>query len=98
MTSLLVKHAQILVTMDDHHREIPDGGLFVRDGFIEQVGLTEELPQTADEVYDLRDHIVLPGLVNTHHHFYQTLTRAVPAAQNANLFNWLKTSIPSGPG
>jgi 8-oxoguanine deaminase len=58
------------------------------------VGPTRELPQTADEVLDLRDHIILPGLVNTHHHFYQTLTRAVPAAQNANLFNWLKTLYP----
>jgi cytosine/adenosine deaminase-related metal-dependent hydrolase len=52
------------------------------------------LPSTADEVLDLRGHLVLPGLVNTHHHFYQTLTRAVPAAQDANLFNWLKTLYP----
>jgi len=48
----------------------------------------------ADEILNLRGHIVLPGLVNTHHHFYQTLTRAVPAAQDANLFNWLKTLYP----
>ena len=94
MSTLLVKHAGILVTMDDHRREIPDGGLFIRDGFIEQVGMTSGLPQEADEVLDLSGHIVLPGLVNTHHHFYQTLTRAVPAAQNANLFNWLKTLYP----
>jgi 8-oxoguanine deaminase len=80
--------------MDDREREIPQGGLYIRDGFIEQVGSSAELPQSADEVLDLRDHIVLPGLVNTHHHFYQTLTRAVPAAQNANLFNWLKTLYP----
>jgi cytosine/adenosine deaminase-related metal-dependent hydrolase len=80
--------------MDDHRREIPDGGLFIRDGFIEQVGPTSELPAQADEVLDLTDHIVLPGLINTHHHFYQTLTRAVPAAQDANLFNWLKTLYP----
>ena len=53
-----------------------------------------ELPTTADEVLDLKGHIVLPGLVNTHHHFYQTLTRAVPAAQDANLFNWLTTLYP----
>ena len=51
-------------------------------------------PTTADEVLDLEGHIVLPGLVNTHHHFYQTLTRAVPAAQDANLFNWLTTLYP----
>ena len=93
MTTLLITHAHIL-TMDDHQREIPDGGLFVRDGFIEQVGATSELPGTADEVLDLTGHLVLPGLVNTHHHFYQTLTRAVPAAQDANLFNWLTTLYP----
>jgi 8-oxoguanine deaminase len=93
MSSLLVKNA-LVVTMDDHQREIPDGGLFVRDGFLEQVGPTSDLPQTADETLDLRGHLVLPGLINTHHHFYQTLTRAVPAAQNANLFHWLKTLYP----
>jgi len=94
MATLLVKNAEILVTMDDHRREIPGGGLFARDGFIEQVGLTSEMPATADVVLDLSGHVVLPGLVNTHHHFYQTLTRAVPAAQNANLFNWLVTLYP----
>jgi 8-oxoguanine deaminase len=93
MSTLLIKHAHI-VTMDNHQREIPDGGLFVREGFIEQVGSTADLPQSADEVLDLRDHVLLPGLVNTHHHFYQTLTRAVPAVQDANLFNWLKTLYP----
>ena len=94
MTTLLIKNAHTLVTMDDHRREIPGGGLFIRDGFIEQVGNTSELPTMADEVVDLTGHIVLPGLINTHHHFYQTLTRAVPATQNANLFNWLKTLYP----
>ena len=93
MTTLLIKNAYI-VTMDDHQREIPEGGLFIRDGIIEQVGLTRDLPQSADEVLDLKGHVVLPGLVNTHHHFYQTLTRAVPPAQDANLFNWLKTLYP----
>ena len=94
MTTLLIKNAQILVTMDDHQREISNGGLFIRDGFIEQVGESAELPVTADEVLELQGHILLPGLVNTHHHFFQTLTRAVPAAQDANLFNWLKTLYP----
>lgn len=94
MTTLLVRHASLLVCMDDQRREIPDGGLFVRDGFVEYAAPTTELPEQADEVLDLSGYIVLPGLVNTHHHFYQTLTRAVPAAQNANLFNWLKTLYP----
>jgi 8-oxoguanine deaminase len=94
MTSLLVKNAALVVTMDDHRREIPNGGLLIRDGFIEQVGPSSELPETADEVLDLAGHILLPGLINTHHHFYQTLTRAVPAAQDANLFGWLTTLYP----
>jgi 8-oxoguanine deaminase len=94
MSTLLIKNSSILVTMDDHRREIPDGGLFIRDGFIEKVGPSSELPSEADEVLDLSGALVLPGLVNTHHHFYQTLTRAVPAAQDANLFNWLKTLYP----
>lgn len=95
MTTLLVRHASILVTMDDHRREIPDGGLFIRDGIIEKAGPSDSLPETADEVLDMTGHIVMPGLINTHHHFFQTLTRAVPAAQNVNLFNWLLSHYPS---
>ncbi len=94
MSTLLIKNATVLVTMDDQRREISDGGLFVRDGRIEVVGATSDLPGEADEVYDLKDHILLPGLINTHHHFYQTLTRVVPAAQDVNLFSWLKTLYP----
>ncbi len=94
MTTLLVRNSALLVTMDEQRREIKNGGLFVRDGFIEQVGSSEQLPSEADDILDLADHVVLPGLINTHHHFYQTLTRVVPAAQNANLFHWLKTLYP----
>lgn len=94
MPTLLIRHVEVLVTMDSHRREIRDGGLFIRDGFIEQVGTSSELPREADEILDLRGHLVLPGLVNTHHHFYQTLTRVVPKAQNSNLFHWLKTLYP----
>jgi cytosine/adenosine deaminase-related metal-dependent hydrolase len=93
MPTLLIKNAHLL-TMDDHQTELSDGGLFIRDGFIEQVGQTGSLHSDADEILDLTGHVILPGLVNTHHHFYQTLTRAVPAAQDANLFNWLKTLYP----
>jgi cytosine/adenosine deaminase-related metal-dependent hydrolase len=94
MSTLLVRNAQIVVTMDEGRREIPDGGLFVTDNVIEQVGPTADLPDSADEVLDLSGHIVLPGMVNTHHHLYQTLTRVVPAAQDAVLFDWLKTLYP----
>jgi 8-oxoguanine deaminase len=94
MSTYLVRHAELLVTMDGDRRRIPDGGLFVRDNVIEQVGPTGELPAGADFTVDARGMIVLPGLVNTHHHFYQTLTRAVPAAQDATLFGWLRTLYP----
>jgi 8-oxoguanine deaminase len=80
--------------MDPGRREIADGALFCRDGLVEQVGPTPELPERADEVLDLNGHIVLPGLVNTHHHLYQTLTRAVPAVQDADLFHWLTRLYP----
>jgi cytosine/adenosine deaminase-related metal-dependent hydrolase len=94
MSTLLVKNAEIVVTMDDRRREIKDGGIFIKDGFIEEVGPTASLPEQADEVLDAAGHIVLPGLVNTHHHFYQTLTRVIPDAQDVNLFHWLKTLYP----
>ncbi|MFN2121122.1 MAG: 8-oxoguanine deaminase [Anaerolineales bacterium] len=93
MSTLLIKNAYV-ATMDDRQREFADGGLFMRDGMIEKVGPSAEMPETADEVLDLRGHVVLPGLINTHHHFYQTLTRVIPAAQNGNLFTWLKTLYP----
>ncbi len=94
MPTLLVKNAALIVTMDARDRELRDAAIFCRDGFIEQIGSAAELPSEADEVLDLGGHIVLPGLINTHHHFYQTLTRALPAAQDANLFNWLMTLYP----
>lgn len=92
MGTLLVRNASVLVTMDG--REIAGGGLYARDGWIESVGATADLPATADEVVDLTDHVVLPGLVNTHHHLYQTLTRAFPGAQDFGLFDWLRTLYP----
>ena len=92
MSTILVKNAVVLVTMDKQRREINDGGLFVRDNIIEQVGKTVDLPATADTVLDMSGHIVLPGLINTHHHLYQSLTRVI--AQDADLFTWLKTLYP----
>ncbi|MGA2112141.1 MAG: 8-oxoguanine deaminase [Anaerolineales bacterium] len=94
MTTMLVRHADVLVTMDADRREIRDGGMFIRDGWIEGVGASQDLPSTADETLDLGGRVVVPGLVNAHHHLYQTLTRAVPAAQDVDLFHWLKTLYP----
>src|SRR3990172_408372 len=94
MSTLLVKNAVVLVTMDGARREIPHGGLLARDGVIEQVGPSAEMPKAADDVIDAAGHLVLPGLVNTHHHLYQTLTRAIPGAQDAGLFDWLRILYP----
>lgn len=92
--TLLVKNATLLATLDDADARWPGGGIYVEGNVIRQVGPSAQLPASADTVIDARDMVVLPGLVNTHHHFYQTLTRNVPAAQNANLFNWLRTLYP----
>lgn len=92
MSTLLVKNATVLVTMDDQRREIKNGAMFIRDNVIEKVGTTAEMPETADTILDLSNHIILPGFVNTHHHLYQTLTRVL--AQDADLFTWLKTLYP----
>ncbi|SRR5579883_1308829 len=95
MATLLIQNIHTLVTMDRERRELRQAAILVRDNVIEQVGTTAELPQTADDVLDLQGrHVVLPGLVNTHHHFFQTLTRVVPAAQDCSLFTWLQTLYP----
>ncbi|MEO0769920.1 MAG: 8-oxoguanine deaminase [Cyanobacteria bacterium J06649_4] len=100
MSTRLIKNIHTLITMDDERQEIKNGAIFVRDNIIEQVGTTDvltanALAESADDVLDFEGrYIVLPGLVNTHHHFFQTLTRAVPAAQDCTLFNWLQTLYP----
>ena len=94
MATLLIRNATVVATMDDARREIADGAVFARDGVIEAVGATVDLPSDADEIVEAPDHAVIPGLVITHHHLFQNLTRAVPAAQNATLFQWLTTLYP----
>jgi len=94
MGTLLLKNASMLVTMDDERRTIADGAIFAGDNVIEMVGATPDLPAEADTVIDATGMVVLPGLINTHHHLYQTLTRALPAVQNANLFDWLTYLYP----
>jgi 8-oxoguanine deaminase len=94
MATLLIRNARLLVTMDSQRREIADGGVFVRDHVIEAVGPSAELPAHADVVIDASDQVVFPGLVNTHHHMYQSLTRVVRAAQDCELFDWLRTLYP----
>lgn len=92
--TLLIRNADVLVTMDERRREIRGGGLLAEGNRVVAVGTPEELPSQADEVVDLAGHVVIPGLVNTHHHMYQSLTRTVPGAQDADLFDWLTTLYP----
>ena len=95
--TLIALNADVLVTMDAQRREIRDGALVAEGPAVQWVGPTSELPPQyrrmvddgSAQVLDMRGRVVTPGLVNTHHHMYQSLTRAVPAAQDAELFSWL---------
>lgn len=91
MHEILIKGAEVVVTMDGARREIVGGDVLLRGGVIAGVG---QGLVSAGEVIHAKGCVVTPGLVNTHHHLYQTLTRAVPAGQDALLFGWLKTLYP----
>ena len=101
MSLVLIDHAEVLVTMDDERREIKDGALLIRDNVIEMLGASAELHQQlqtmglqADRQVDASGCIVIPGLVNCHHHLYQTLTRSIGTAEGKSLFDWLTTLYP----
>jgi len=87
----LIRNADHLLTMDDTRRELAGADVLVRDGQIAEIGsgLT-----TTGEIIEAKGCVVTPGLVNTHHHLYQSLTRAVPGGQDALLFGWLQTLYP----
>ncbi|QRI89659.1 8-oxoguanine deaminase [Delftia lacustris] len=95
--TLIALNADVLITMDAQRREIRDGALVADGPAVQWVGATADLPPQyrrmvddgTAQVLDMRGRVVMPGLVNTHHHMYQSLTRAVPAAQDAELFSWL---------
>jgi cytosine/adenosine deaminase-related metal-dependent hydrolase len=92
-TSWIIKNAHTILTMDDTRRELRGHDILLRDGVIAAIG--ENLPVPAGaEIVDGQNAIVTPGLVNTHHHLYQSLTRAVPGGQDALLFGWLRTLYP----
>jgi 8-oxoguanine deaminase len=95
--SLLIHRADRIATLDDTQAELADASIWIRGPAIQAIGPAHTMPLEAlqaDEVIDARGHVVVPGLVNTHHHMYQSLTRAVPAAQNAELFGWLRALYP----
>ena len=92
MGSLLLKNIGHLATMDDERRELTGAWIHIRDRTISALGTSLDRAPQADRVIDLSRHVVLPGLVNTHHHMFQSLTRAL--AQEDELFNWLVTLYP----
>jgi len=92
MPEVLIKGAHTVITMDDTRRELAGGDVLIRDGAIVDVGIG--LTAIDAEVVNASGCVVTPGLVNTHHHLYQTLTRAVPGGQDALLFGWLQTLYP----
>jgi 8-oxoguanine deaminase len=98
LRTLLIHNARCIATFDHANpglaRELHDASIFIQGHRIIAMGPAEDLPQTADEVIDARGHLVTPGLVNTHHHMFQSLTRAIPAVQNAELFGWLRGLYP----
>jgi 8-oxoguanine deaminase len=102
MRTLLIDHASCIATFDHNNpsqsREWHDASVWVRGHVIEWIGPAAELPpalrDSADEVIDARGHLVTPGLINTHHHMYQSLTRAIPGVQDAELFSWLRGLYP----
>ena len=97
MPDLLLKNARLVATVDAERRELAGGWVSVTGGRIEAVGSSlDPLPVVGAEtqVVDVADCLVTPGLVNTHHHIYQNLTRAFPPMTNAPLFGWLQTLYP----
>jgi cytosine/adenosine deaminase-related metal-dependent hydrolase len=91
VNNVLIRNADHILTMDDTRRELAGADILIRDGVIAEVGfgLTGE-----GDVIDASGCVVTPGLVNTHHHLYQSLTRAVPEAQDSLLFGWLQRLYP----
>lgn len=93
MTPTLIRNADIVITMDATRQELPGASILIRDGVIAAVGRDLPTPAGAN-IIEARGCVVTPGLINTHHHLFQTLTRAVPGGQDALLFGWLKTLYP----
>ncbi|MDP4702410.1 MAG: 8-oxoguanine deaminase, partial [Ilumatobacteraceae bacterium] len=91
---LLVRNALLVATVDAARRELPGGWVAITNGLISGVGSSLDVAPDAAEVIDASNCLVTPGLINTHHHLYQNLTRAYPPMTNAPLFGWLQTLYP----
>ena len=90
MSTILLEKIDTLATFDEERRVLRDAWLLIRDDGIEAIGTTGTEPQEADQRIDLSGHVVLPGLINTHHHLFQSLLRNLPPLQDVALFNWLR--------
>jgi cytosine/adenosine deaminase-related metal-dependent hydrolase len=91
---LLVRNARLVATVDDSRREIPGGWVSITNGLISGIGTSTDPEPRAATVIDATDCLVTPGLVNTHHHIYQNLTRAFPPMTDKPLFGWLQSLYP----
>ncbi len=92
MSSILIKNIKEIVTMDRERTRLKGYSLLIKDNIISKI--TRDIKFPAEEIIDGSDYFLYPGLINTHHHFYQTLTRNIPQVQNVELFNWLKYLYP----
>jgi cytosine/adenosine deaminase-related metal-dependent hydrolase len=94
MATLLLKNAHTVATFDQQRRELHGASILLRDNVVEAIDAPGAPERTADAAIDCSRMVLLPGLVNTHHHFYQTLTRSVPGTQDVKLFDWLQKLYP----
>ena len=94
MKTLLIKNASHILTMNNDEIELKDKSILCKSGVIEWIGDYNDLNQNVDTTIEGKDLVVIPGLVNTHHHLFQNLTRVYPKAQNKPLFGWLTSLYP----
>jgi len=95
---ILIQHAEALATLDNDSGYVRDGYVLIENGFIKDVGTGTPPDVEVDDVIDASDKLVIPGMINTHHHMYQTLTRAVPDVLDSGLFDWLVKLYPRWAG
>ena len=92
MSTILIKNVKEIVTMDKERTRLKSYSLLIKDNIISKIA--PDIKDEVDEIIDGSDYFLYPGLINTHHHFYQTLTRNIPQVQNVELFDWLKYLYP----
>ena len=94
MSNILIKNAKVIATMDDDLRELSNNSIYSENGIIVEIGKCDNSNYQPEQIIDATDMVVIPGLINTHHHLFQNLTRCYPKAQNESLFGWLTNLYP----